>query len=116
MAFGVSNSGMMPPPGGGNEFDDNALIRAARRRIVRELDAQQQAAQAGQVTNNNYGGGGGHEPPGLMERMNGAQSDDPGLYDYLVDIEKRDLPEMNEKGKPIGWTKKVHRHREEKKK
>lgn len=92
-------------------LDDSALIQAARKRILAELETKGGAA-APSFTNNVYGGGGG-----LMERMNGAQAEDPDLYDYLVDIERRDLPEINEAtGKPAGWTKKVHRHRQEKKK
>lgn len=97
-------------------YDDNALIRAARKRILQELQAKKAAASS-VINNNVYGNsmaGGG----GLMERMNGAgPSEDPGLYDYLVDIERRDLPEVNpHTGKPAGWTKRVHRHRQEKKK
>lgn len=99
--------------GDDDPVSDNALIRAARKRILAELEAKQAAQQS---VINNYGGG-GQVGGGLMERMNGAQGEDPGLYDYLVDIERRDLPEKDpDTGKPIGWTKKVHRHREEKKK
>ena len=90
-------------------IDDNALIRAARKRILRELAAQSDGGHSNTI--NNYAGGGGHH--GLMEAMNGGGSDDPSLHDYLVDIEKRDIP-GEEGGKPIGWTNKVHRHREEK--
>ncbi len=95
-------------------LDDAALIRAARKRILRELEISGGGAGGGggaAVTNNVYGGG------GLMERMNGAPSNDADLKDYMVDIERRDLPELNPlTGKPMGWTKKVHRHVEEKKK
>ncbi len=99
--------------GDDDPLDDAALIKAARKRILRQLDAEQTGGGANSVINN-YGGGGG----GLMERMNGGgEAEDPGLYDYLVDIERRDLPEINpDTKKPVGWTKKVHRHREEKKK
>lgn len=89
-------------------IDDASLIRAARKRILRELAAQASPAAANTI--NNYAGGGSH---GLMEKMNGGGDDDASLHDYLVDIEKRDIP-GEEGGKPIGWTKKVHRHREAK--
>lgn len=94
-------------------LDDAALIKAARKRILRELEMQSGGMGGGAaVTNNVYGGGGG-----LMERMNGAPSDDGDLRDYMVDIERRDLPELNPlTKKPVGWTKKVRRHVEEKKK
>lgn len=89
-------------------LDDAALIQAARKRILRELEAQQAAQQS---VVNNYGGGGG-SGGGLVESMHGGGAEDPGLYDYLVDIEKHD--QRDENGKSIGWTKKVHRHRDRK--
>ncbi len=96
-------------------LDDAALIQAARKRIMAELEAKSAGGGGMSSTINNYAGGGGG---GLMERMNGATGGgDADLRDYLVDIERRDLPELNEHtGKPVGWTKKVRRHVEEKKK
>ncbi len=90
---------------GKDPYDDSALIKAARKRILAELEAKGGAAG---ITNNVYGGGSGG---GLMERMNGAEGEDPSLRDYFVDISREDMPEINEKtGKPKGWNKKVHRH------
>lgn len=92
-------------------IDDNALVQAVRKRLLRELEAQQ-AHQISNTINNNQSSGG--HGGGLMEAMNGGQpggSDDP--FDYLVDIEKRDIP-GEEGSKPVGWTKKVHRHRTKK--
>lgn len=98
------------------EFDDAALIRAARKRIMRELEAQQ-AGGGSPITNNVFSGGGGGIAPGLMERMNGAEAEDPSLRDYLVDITREDLPDINPAtGKPVGWKKSVHRYVREKKK
>ncbi len=94
-----------------DETSDQALIKAARKRIMRELEAQHAASVVNNITQNASGGGRG----GLMESMNGGGGEDPGLYDYLVDIEKKDIPGENG-GKPMGWTKKVHRYRSEKKK
>lgn len=51
---------------------------------------------------------GGAGPGGVM----GALGGDPEDADYMVDIERRDLPDINpETGKPVGWTKKVSRKR-----
>ncbi len=95
-------------------LDDAALIRAARKRILAEFEAKSGGGGMSS-TINNYGGGSGG---GLMERMNGGGGgDDADLRDYLVDIERRDLPEMNpHTNKPVGWTKRVHRFTQEKKK
>ncbi len=90
-------------------IDDNALVQAVRKRLLRELEAQQEARISNTINNNQ--GGGSHGGGGLMEAMNGGGPEDP--YEYLVDIEKRDIP-GEEGGKPLGWTKKVHRHREKK--
>jgi hypothetical protein len=84
-------------------IDDQSLIRAARKRILRELAGQHE--NAGSAGSPKYAGG------GLMEKMNGGQSDNDDLFSYLVDIEKNDKRDP-ETGKTIGWTKKVHRHRE----
>ncbi len=95
-----------------NVIDDGALIQAVRKRLLRELGSQHAASQVHNTINNNQSGG--HGGGGLMEAMNGGQpggSDDP--FEYLVDIEKHDIP-GEDGGKPVGWTKKVHRHREKK--
>lgn len=83
-------------------LNDRALIRAARERILREFarDNGVQEAKHG----SSYQGHGG-----IMEGMS-AGDEDP--FEYLVDIEKRDIP--GDEGKPVGWTKRVHRHREKK--
>lgn len=97
-----------------DELSDQALIRAARRRLLSEIS---QKANAQSVINNVYGGGGG-----VMDRLGGApmtppSSPDEDPYDYLVDITREDLPDVNPAtGKPKGWKKSVHRYRGEKKK
>lgn len=96
--------------GGGDDqdsaLDDAALIKAARRRLLKMLEQE----QASGITNNVYGGGQpSHGASGFSEQMHGASGEDPNLFDYLVDIEKKDIP--GENGKPIGWSKKVHRYR-----
>ncbi len=93
-------------------LDDKALVQAARKRILRELEAQHMASQIHNTINNSQGDRGGGGGGGLMEAMNGGGKEDPELYDYLVDIEKRDIPGEEEGSKPVGWTKKVHRHRD----
>jgi hypothetical protein len=40
-----------------------------------------------------------------------AEQMTPEDWDYYVDIQREDLPEINpETGKPLGWKKKVHRY------
>lgn len=101
------------------------LSKVMRKRILAEVAAKQARAAAagggGSVINNVYGGhataGGGGG--GVMDRLGpsmggGEGGEDP--FDYLVDITREDLPLNPETGKPGGWKKHVHRHREEKKK
>lgn len=82
-------------------IDDQSLIRAARKRILRELAGQHE--NAGSQGSPKYASG------GLMEHMNGGKDDSSDLMDYLVEIEKNDIPNPDG-GKPVGWTKKVHRY------
>lgn len=96
-------------------LNDQALIAAIRKRLLREIDSSGGGA-ANSVINNYAPAGGsatsgtGHmgddssTTSGLMEKLMG----NPGDYDYNVDIERENTP--------TGWTKKVHRYRQEKKK
>lgn len=89
--------------------DDNMLLQAIRKRILKDIEEKQTAS----IINNVYGTG--TVPPqndikGLM--AGGGDGEDP--FDYMVDIERRDLPELNAQGKPVGWSKKVRRYREKK--
>jgi hypothetical protein len=100
-------------------LSDTALLRAVRQRLLEQVQAKHEA-QA--LTNNIYnspatgghagaggvmgelGGGGGGVSPG------GGNGEDP--WDYMVDITRRDLPDINpHTGKPAGWEKTVRRHR-----
>lgn len=83
---------------------DDALIQAARKRILRELQAEHAAHQISNTINNNQNGGSGG---GLMEAMN---TPSPDLQNYLIDIEKHDIPSDDPGGKPKGWKKTVRRH------
>lgn len=82
--------------------DFNAEItKRIRERLLHAMEAEKASAIVNNVTQNAHGGG------GLMEHM-GSPED----ADYAVDIERRDLPEINpETGRPMGWTKKVTRTR-----
>lgn len=104
-----------PKPKRRGVIDDDRLVQAVRQRLLRDLQAKNEAHQVSNVINNNqYGGHGAGGGGGLMGAMNGAPPpEDPSLFDYLVDIEKRDIPGEGG-GKPVGWTKRVHRHRDEK--
>ena len=88
------------------EVGDDQLIQAVRKRLLRDIAEKHEAQHISNVINNHQGGGHG----GLMEAMNGGQHEDPALFDYMVDIEKHDIPGA-EGGKPVGWKKSVHRHR-----
>jgi len=97
-------------------FDDAALIRAARERVLSELAGREsRRTQAQRIINNIYGGGGvadGLSPGAAGASGGGAAPDD---LDYLVDIERKDLPDINPAtGKPMGWSKKVHRYAKKK--
>lgn len=96
----------MPRP---KNVGDDVLLRAVRQRILDEISAKE-AHHAASVINN-YGGGGGapHHSAGVQEQMGGM---DPELYDYMVEIGKRDLPPSEEHmGKSPGWDKTVRRYR-----
>ncbi len=82
-------------------IDDNALIRAARKRILRELAGQ----QGSQGSDTHHAAAGG-----IMDRMGGAPSGDNDLFEYLVDISKKDEIDPTT-GKSVGWTKHVKRSR-----
>jgi hypothetical protein len=91
-------------------LDDAQLIQAARRRLLRMLESGESPAS---IINNIGSGGPSGSSGGLVEKMSGGGEEDPGLFDYLVDIEKTDIP-GGEGEKPIGWRKKVHRYRTKK--
>jgi len=98
-----------------DETSDAALLKAVRKRILSEVSSPREAAAA-KIINKVYGGGGGG---GVMDRlghqpqMGGEGGEDP--FDYFVNIQRKDLPDINpETGKPIGWEKTVHRYREPK--
>jgi hypothetical protein len=102
---------------GSNEderYSDAAIIRAARKRLLEQIAAKAEAASPSFV-NNVYGGGGApHMGGGVMDRMGSSASlspeDDP--YDYMVNILREDLPDVNPAtGKPKGWSKTVTRSR-----
>jgi hypothetical protein len=86
---------------------DDVLLNAVRQRILDEVSAKQHHAAS---VINNYGGGGHHAPAGgIQEQMSNV---DPELYDYMVEIGKRDLPPSEEHmGKSPGWDKTVRRYR-----
>jgi hypothetical protein len=92
---------------------DSALLKAVRKRLLNEISAKQAASSV--INNNVYGGSahaGGSDVGGLLGSMGGAPAaagEDP--FDYLVDIERKDLPINPETGKPEGWRKSVRRHR-----
>jgi hypothetical protein len=101
-------------------FDDAALIRAARERVLSELAGREsRRTQAQRIINNIYGGGGVADglSPGALGGGNGGAGlgtsdagEDP--YDYFVNIKREDLPDINpHTGKPVGWSKEVHRFR-----
>ncbi len=80
--------------------DDAAILAAVKKRLLRELKEKKRPEGQGAKVSDDV--------RGMM-----MEGEDP--YDYLVDIERRDLPDLNpHTGKPAGWTKKVHRHREKK--
>lgn len=93
-----------------DEEEYNRILREAiRDRILNEIKKPRDVER---IVNNVYGGpltsdkslGGG---------VTGEMAKDmtPAELDYLVDIEREDLPEINPKtGKPIGWRKKVRRY------
>ncbi len=96
-------------------LSDRALVKAMRKRILDEISARQ---AAGAVINNYGAAPGGHEPTsGVMGMLGGGGAgggggsggEDP--FDYLVNIEREDLPVNPETGKPKGWKKTVHRYR-----
>jgi hypothetical protein len=101
--------------GGDDRYSDAALIRAARKRLLGELSAHK-AASSSNTINNNISSGGGHDVGGLMGLLGSGGGQEPGAggsdpFDYLVDIERKDLDINPDTGKPHGWTKAVRRHR-----
>lgn len=96
-----------------DDVNDDILLKAMRKRILDEINRREQAS--GSVINNVYGGGGSHMPlRGVSDQLGSSpEGEDP--YDYFVDITRRDLDEVNPAtGKPAGWKKSVHRHRQPK--
>lgn len=90
---------------------EEMLLNAVRKRLLQELEREQQASSG--VINNIYGGGlTGPSRGGVFNQMADATTD-PGLYDYMVDIKRRDVLDP-ESGEPIGWDKNVHRYRKKK--
>lgn len=101
------------------DVNDHMLLAAIRKRILDDIQGTKLYGGGGDkgaasIVNNVYG----HQPvmPGVYDQMafggggGGQGGEDP--FDYLVDIERRDLPEINEAtGKPAGWTKSVRRSR-----
>ena len=126
-------------------INDDVLLAAIRRRLLEEIERR---GGNSPIVNNVYGGGGTVGGGGLLDQMSGGSSPkidsededigqiDPGLFDYMVEINKRDVfepqidPETGEplldprtkqpqmardaKGKmiPMGWSKTVRRFRE----
>lgn len=94
------------------DVSDEALIRAARRRLLAQIGPEAAARAAAPAPSS-------HDMPGgLMGELGGggasyAQGDDP--FAYMVDIERHNLP-PDASGKSPGWTKKVRRYRDDKKK
>ena len=100
---------------------DAVLLEAIRQRMMDEIGKQHES----NVINNLIGGSSDALPAtrgarGVSEfagqaTSSGAEGLSPEDYDYLVDITREDLPEINPAtGKPMGWKKTVHRYREEK--
>ncbi len=108
--------------------------RAIRKRLLDEARATRggrghkgggdEEAMA-RIVNNVYGGSGGagfggHSGGGVMDRLGGGNGggdapDGEDPFDYLVNITRKDLPDINPAtGKPEGWSKTVHRYREPK--
>lgn len=86
---------------------ENVLRQAIQQRILEEIQRKEAAHQ---VVNNVYGQSGAAAPHahGVSEQMGGMSPED---YDYLVDITRSDLPEINPATKkPMGWKKTVHRY------
>ena len=90
--------------------DDQAIIAAVRRRLLQEIENK---GQTSSIINNVYGTG--RDPEAGAGDVRGMMLGGEDPFDYMVDIERRDLPDINpETGKPMGWTKKVRRYREKK--
>ena len=96
------------------QLNDEMLVAAMRQRLLDEIQKRQEH----QAIINNVYGGGSHEKPasmGVADQL-GSAGDGEDPYDYFVDITRKDLPEINpQTGKPMGWEKSVHRHRQKKK-
>lgn len=90
------------------------MIKRIREKLMASMDGggASPGKDATSIVNNLYGNSGGGMN-GLVEQMNGGpQGPAPDDFDYLVDIERRDLPEVNEAtGRPVGWKKTVNRRR-----
>lgn len=103
-----------------DEVTDAMILAAIKKRLLGNISGADlygpgggggSGKDAASIVNNVYGG----QMPSLMGTMGyggpGGPSDDD--FDYLVDIKREDLPELNPlTGKPRGWTKTVHRRRE----
>lgn len=94
-----------------DDLSDAALIRAARKRLLSEFDASTKPSPA--ITNNVY-----NTPSqgGLMDHLGGGAAGAEDPFDYYVDVSRKDAPINPDTGKPGGWEKSVHRHRDQKKK
>lgn len=113
---------------GEDQITEKMLLNALRRRLLEELQAKrEERATIQNIIGGGAGAGGGR---GLYDQFAGSPGVpspvDPGQYDYLVDIIRRQIPEGATEvdpvtGEPVsypegGWSKRVHRYRQPKKK
>ena len=93
---------------------DDIMLDALKKRVLREIE-RSNAGLSGPVFNNYAGaspaGGPLHGISELGSQSHNEQID-PDLYDYMVDITREDLPDINPAtGKPVGWKKSVKSYR-----
>lgn len=80
---------------------ERELVEAMKRRILREIEKQDSAAPAS-IVQHLYNGGGAASSPEHSQGISEQALANPELYDYMVDIERKNTPE--------GWTKQVKRY------
>lgn len=92
------------------QVNDQMLLDAIRQRIMRQISSQQSISP---ITNNIYGTGPSGRQ-GVSENMAQPQQESGGgdPYEYMVDINRRDIFDPEDPERKIGWDKNVRRYRQ----
>lgn len=97
------------------QVTDQMLLQAIRQRIMDQIASREQMAP---IINNVYGAGPSARSQGVSDMMSASGQDTPSSkgdkdpYEYMVDIQRRNIYDPEDPEKVVGWDKNVRRYRQ----